>query len=77
MSRRTLLAAAVPAALTAPSLTAPGRIAPSLTTLAWRDRRAAFFRTELLAELCIPDPGKVSPARTTSGHAGALRGEYV
>jgi membrane-bound lytic murein transglycosylase B len=44
----------------------------ALATLAWEGRRAAFFRSELLAALRILDHGDVSPARMTGSYAGAM-----
>jgi membrane-bound lytic murein transglycosylase B len=47
-------------------------VVEALATLAWDGRRAAFFRTELLAALRILDHGDVSPARMTGSYAGAM-----
>ena len=47
-------------------------VVQALATLAWEGRRAAFFRTELLAALRILDHGDVSPARMTGSYAGAM-----
>ena len=44
----------------------------ALATLAWDGRRAAFFRSELLAALRILDHGDISPARMTGSYAGAM-----
>ena len=48
------------------------RLIESLSTLAWEGRRAAFFRTELMAALRILDQGDVTAARLTGGWAGAM-----
>jgi membrane-bound lytic murein transglycosylase B len=47
-------------------------VVEALATLAWEGRRAAFFRTELLAALRILNHGDVSPARMTGSYAGAM-----
>jgi len=47
-------------------------VVQALATLAWEGRRAAFFRTELLAALRILDHGDVSVARMTGSYAGAM-----
>ena len=47
-------------------------VVEALATLAWEGRRAAFFRSELLAALHILDHGDVSPARMTGSYAGAM-----
>lgn len=48
------------------------RLVEALSTLAWEGRRAAYFRKELLNGLRILDAGDISPARATSGYAGAM-----
>jgi membrane-bound lytic murein transglycosylase B len=48
------------------------QVIQALATLAWEGRRAAFFRSELLAALRILDHGDVSPARMTGSYAGAM-----
>jgi membrane-bound lytic murein transglycosylase B len=48
------------------------QVVQALATLAWEGRRAAFFRTELLAALRILDHGDVTPARMTGSYAGAM-----
>jgi membrane-bound lytic murein transglycosylase B len=54
--------------------TEPGgfRVVQALATLAWEGRRAAFFRTELLAALRILDHGDVTPGQMTGSYAGAM-----
>jgi membrane-bound lytic murein transglycosylase B len=47
-------------------------VVEALATLAWEGRRAAFFRSELLAALRILDHGDVSPTRMTGSYAGAM-----
>lgn len=47
-------------------------VVQALATLAWDGRRAAFFRSELLAALRILDHGDVVPARMTGSYAGAM-----
>jgi membrane-bound lytic murein transglycosylase B len=47
-------------------------VVQALATLAWDGRRAAFFRSELLAALRILDHGDVTPARMTGSYAGAM-----
>jgi len=44
----------------------------ALATLAWKTRRAAFFRSELLAALRILDAGDITPGRMTGSYAGAM-----
>ena len=48
------------------------RLVEALSTLAWEGRRAGYFRKELLNALRILDAGDVTPARMTSGYAGAM-----
>jgi membrane-bound lytic murein transglycosylase B len=48
------------------------RLVEALSTLAWEGRRASYFRKELLNALRILDSGDVTPARMTSGWAGAM-----
>ena len=48
------------------------QVVQALATLAWEGRRAAFFRSELLAALRILDHGDVTPARMTGSYAGAM-----
>lgn len=47
-------------------------VVQALATLAWEGRRAAFFRTELLAALRILEHGDVVPRRMTGSYAGAM-----
>ncbi|PWC83832.1 murein transglycosylase [Azospirillum sp. TSH100] len=44
----------------------------ALTTLAFEGRRAAYFRSELLAALRILDSGDIPPERMTGSWAGAM-----
>jgi membrane-bound lytic murein transglycosylase B len=44
----------------------------ALATLAWQTKRAAFFRSELIAALRILDSGDVTPGRMTGSYAGAM-----
>lgn len=44
----------------------------ALATLAWKTRRAAFFRSELLAALRILDAGDITPGRMMGSYAGAM-----
>jgi len=44
----------------------------ALATLAWEGRRAALFKSELIAALRILDAGKLSQARLTGSYAGAM-----
>ncbi len=44
----------------------------ALTTLAYDARRAAYFRTELLAALRILDSGDIAPERMSGSWAGAM-----
>lgn len=44
----------------------------ALTTLAYEGRRAAYFRTELLAALRILDSGDIAPERMSGSWAGAM-----
>ncbi|MGA1859994.1 lytic murein transglycosylase [Azospirillum sp. 11R-A] len=44
----------------------------ALTTLAFEGRRAAYFRSELLAALRILDSGDIAPERMTGSWAGAM-----
>ncbi|MCS6892484.1 MAG: lytic murein transglycosylase [Rhodovarius sp.] len=48
------------------------RVIEALATLAWEGRRAAFFRTELLAALRILEAGHITPERMIGSHAGAM-----
>ena len=48
------------------------RLVEALSTLAWKGRRAAYFRSELINALRILDQGDVTPARLTGGYAGAM-----
>jgi membrane-bound lytic murein transglycosylase B len=48
------------------------RVVEALATLAWEGRRAAFFRSELLAACKILDHGDVSPGAMTGSYAGAM-----
>jgi membrane-bound lytic murein transglycosylase B len=48
------------------------QVVQALATLAWEGRRAAFFRSELMAALRILDHGDVTPARMTGSYAGAM-----
>lgn len=47
-------------------------VVESLATLAWEGRRAAYFRTELLAALKILDRGYIEPPRLKGSWAGAM-----
>jgi membrane-bound lytic murein transglycosylase B len=47
-------------------------VVESLATLAWDGRRAAYFRTELIAALKILDGGHVTPDRMRGSWAGAM-----
>lgn len=44
----------------------------ALATLAWEGRRAALFKSELIAALRILDAGRIAPARLTGSYAGAM-----
>jgi membrane-bound lytic murein transglycosylase B len=44
----------------------------ALATLAWEGRRAAFFRSELMAALKILEAGDITVARMTGSYAGAM-----
>ncbi len=44
----------------------------ALATLAWEGRRAAFFRSQLIAALKILDHGDIAPARMLGSYAGAM-----
>jgi membrane-bound lytic murein transglycosylase B len=44
----------------------------ALATLAWQTKRAAFFRSELIAALRILDSGDITPVRMTGSYAGAM-----
>jgi membrane-bound lytic murein transglycosylase B len=44
----------------------------ALATLAWEGRRAAFFKTELMAALRILDGGHISVDRMRGSYAGAM-----
>ena len=48
------------------------RVVEALATLAWEGRRAAFFRSELMAALKILNNGDITPARMTGSYAGAM-----
>lgn len=47
-------------------------VVEALATLAWEGRRAAFFRSELMAALRILDAGHVSPEHMRGSWAGAM-----
>jgi lytic murein transglycosylase len=47
-------------------------VVDALTTLAYQGRRAAYFRTELLAALKILDSGDITPERMNGSWAGAM-----
>lgn len=47
-------------------------VVDALATLAWDGRRAAYFRSELLAALSILQHGDVTPERMTGSYAGAM-----
>jgi membrane-bound lytic murein transglycosylase B len=47
-------------------------VVQSLATLAWQTKRAAFFRSELIAALHILDSGDITPVRMTGSYAGAM-----
>ena len=47
-------------------------VVDALTTLAYNGRRAAYFRTELLAALKILDSGDIAPERMSGSWAGAM-----
>ncbi|MBP2226941.1 lytic murein transglycosylase [Azospirillum agricola] len=47
-------------------------VVDALTTLAYEGRRAAYFRTELLAALRILDSGDIAPERMSGSWAGAM-----
>src|SRR5215469_3480751 len=47
-------------------------VVDALATLAWEGRRAAFFRSELMAALHILDHGDVTPAHMMGSYAGAM-----
>lgn len=47
-------------------------VVEALATLAWEGRRAAYFRTELLASLRILEHGDISAPRMTGSYAGAM-----
>ncbi len=48
------------------------KVIESLATLAWEGRRAAFFRSELMAALKILNNGDIAPARMMGSYAGAM-----
>jgi len=48
------------------------RVVEALATLAWEGRRAAFFRSELIAALHILNNGDIDPAHMTGSYAGAM-----
>jgi len=47
-------------------------VVQALATLGWEGRRAAFFRSELLAALRVLDHGDVPPGRMVGSYAGAM-----
>jgi membrane-bound lytic murein transglycosylase B len=47
-------------------------VVEALATLAWQTKRAAFFRSELLAALHILDSGDITAGRMTGSYAGAM-----
>lgn len=47
-------------------------VVDALATLAYKGRRAAYFRTELLAALKILDSGDIAPERMSGSWAGAM-----
>ncbi len=47
-------------------------VVEALATLAWQTKRAAFFRSELIAALHILDSGDISAGRMTGSYAGAM-----
>ncbi|WP_448191288.1 lytic murein transglycosylase [Azospirillum sp. sgz301742] len=47
-------------------------VVDALSTLAYKGRRAAYFRTELLAALKILDSGDITPERMNGSWAGAM-----
>jgi membrane-bound lytic murein transglycosylase B len=47
-------------------------VVESVATLAWEGRRAAYFRTELMAALKILDRGYIEPQRFKGSWAGAM-----
>jgi membrane-bound lytic murein transglycosylase B len=47
-------------------------VVDALATLAWQTKRAAFFRSELIAALHILDSGDITAARMTGSYAGAM-----
>jgi membrane-bound lytic murein transglycosylase B len=47
-------------------------VVQALATLAWQTKRAAFFRSELIAALHILDSGDITPVRMTGSYAGAM-----
>jgi membrane-bound lytic murein transglycosylase B len=54
------------------TLTGNYRVVEALATLGWEGRRAAFFRSELLAALRILNSGDITPAGMTGSYAGAM-----
>jgi membrane-bound lytic murein transglycosylase B len=48
------------------------KVIEALATLAWEGRRAAFFRTELMAALRILNSGDIAPGSMTGSYAGAM-----
>jgi membrane-bound lytic murein transglycosylase B len=48
------------------------KVVEALATLAWQTKRAAFFRSELIAALRILDAGDITPGRMTGSYAGAM-----
>jgi membrane-bound lytic murein transglycosylase B len=47
-------------------------VVEALATLAWQTRRAAFFRSELMAALHILNSGDITAGRMTGSYAGAM-----
>jgi membrane-bound lytic murein transglycosylase B len=47
-------------------------VVEALATLAWQTKRAAFFRSELIAALHILDSGDITAGRMTGSYAGAM-----
>jgi membrane-bound lytic murein transglycosylase B len=53
-------------------LTGNYKVVEALATLGWEGRRAAFFRSELMAALRILNNGDIAPAGMTGSYAGAM-----
>jgi membrane-bound lytic murein transglycosylase B len=53
-------------------LTGNYKVVEALATLGWEGRRAAFFRSELVAALRILNDGDIGPAGMTGSYAGAM-----